>query len=123
MPYRAWELLPIEEPVGTREKTEYEIEPLPELVEEAPLAHQRAKRTVKSKDLEVAPELPKAPVVRKEAQTFIVEGIKAHRRKAKTLEFLTKYQGFDTPSWQPLRYLKGNPILQAYLAAHPRLQI
>jgi hypothetical protein len=61
----------------------------------------------------------------------VVEREDGHRRVKGKLEYLTKYSGFPTPSWQPLAnfyvLVRGekvlNPLVAAYLAAHPRLRV
>lgn len=119
-PLRAWEMLPIEEPVGYPEKVDVEIIPRPKpvFVEEP-----RSKRVPKRKAERVeAPTRERKP--RKEPVKYIVEAILDHKRTSKGLEFLTKYVDFPNPSWQPARnFGDDNPVLKAYLEKHRRLKL
>lgn len=123
-PFRAWEMLPIQEPVGQRAVVEEEKHiTIPTAHHPAvPLALDKGKRVarVRPEPKAVAPKLFKPAKV---AVTYVVEAILNHRRVKGKLEVLTKYVGFETPSWQPLKnFGVDNPILQAYLAKHPRLK-
>ena len=120
-PLRAWELLPVEEPVGDREQ-EVQVAEVPvfhEPVESLVSGREKRKKIIKVVK-EPAPAVPKE---KKEPKTFLVEKIEGHKFTSKGVEFLVKYKDFPTPSWQPARNLKGNAVLAMYLSTHPRLHV
>jgi hypothetical protein len=125
-PLRAWEMLPVDE---VQDRPKVDVEYLP-AVEVAPaVVEPRPKRAPKVKVERAEAVLPKR--VKKERGVVVVERVDQHRRVKGKLEFLTKYRGFPTPSWQPLAnfyvVMRGekvlNPLVAAYLAAHPRLRV
>jgi hypothetical protein len=127
-PLRAWEMLPVDE---VQDRPKVDVEYLP-AVEDAPAMEEpRPKRAPKVKVERAEAVLPKR--VKKERDMVVVERVDGHRRVNGKLEFLTKYAGFPapSPSWQPLanfyvalgREKVLNPLVAAYLAAHPRLRV
>ncbi len=125
-PLRAWEMLPVDE---VQDRPKMDVEYLPAVAAEPAVVEPRPKRAPKVKVERQEAVLPKR--VKKERGVVVVERMDGHRRVKGKLEFLTKYSGFPTPSWQPLAnfymVVRGekvlNPLVAAYLAAHPRLRV
>jgi hypothetical protein len=122
LPYRAWEMLPVIEPVGEREKIVYEVEKEEPRAKEAPLSEAKGKRSVKTKkpsEVEEAKKIDAAPV-----KQYVIESITGHKRVSGKLEFLVKYRDLPNEYWvKAYRLDKKGPLIQEYLKKHPRLQI
>jgi len=125
-PLRAWEMLPVGE---VQDRPKVNVEYLPSVAAEPAVVEPRPKRAPKVKVERAEAVLPKR--VKKERGVVVVERVEGHRRVKGKLEFLTLYSGFPVPSWQPLAnfyvVVRGekvlNPLVAAYLAAHPRLRV
>jgi hypothetical protein len=88
----------------------------------------RQRKAPKPKDVVRQPK--PAPAPRKEKALYIVQSVKGHKRRNKTLYFLVKFKNIPKPSYQPednfIFEESGkkvyNPLVAAYLDKHPQIQ-
>jgi hypothetical protein len=135
---RAWELLPVTKSEGRTQVTENEVEDVPQRTsDETPVTpapavaeprQPRQRKAPKPKDVVRQPK--PAPAPRKEKVLYIVQSVKGHKRRNKTLYFLVKFKNIPKPSYQPednfIFEESGkkvyNPLVAAYLDKHPQIQ-
>jgi hypothetical protein len=100
-PFRAWELLPVQEDEEEEEESEEEEE-VQEEPEPEPAVPERKSTRVRRAPVLLEEEPSPAKRTRRARTEYVVESILDHRRVKKKLEFLTKYKDYATPSWQAL---------------------